>query len=210
MPEKWYNKLKYIGSDGLATTREKIDKNIVYAWKQIENWIKHYYGKNIQVEVIEDKYLFREKKYAKTVFEQGKPPTVHIDYKLLLSGNKQNILYAACREAVRIGLLANGIKATEISPEFRGELKKYGLPDYGGFPETGADLYTYDCLKCGAVYALTPRKIPESKSPAYKPNITTNCCGAMIHDSGKVFYKNEELQKMGHLLGIKPTSQPVE
>lgn len=194
----------------MATTREKLDNNIKYAWLQIENWISHYYGKKIQVEVIEDKQLFRENKYAKTVFVQGKPPEVHIDYKLLLKGNKEKILYAACREAVRIGLLANGIKATDVSPEFRSELKKHGLPDYGGFPETGVDLYTYDCLKCGKVYALTPRKIPDSKSPAYKPNITTNCCQAMIHDSGKIFYTNLELQKMGNVLGIKPTSQPTD
>lgn len=190
----------------MATRQEKIDNNRKYAWIQIENWLKVYYNKPIQVVVYEDKTIEKEFRYAKTVFKPNSPPEVYISTPLLQSGNKKNILFAACREAVRIGLIANGFNASDVSPEFRAELYKRGLPDYGGFPETGKFLHTYSCLKCKKVYALRTNKIPDSKSPCYNPKILTPCCEAMFHNAGKVFYKNDRLQEIGKELNLNPAS----
>lgn len=190
----------------MPSIQEKVDANRAYAWVQIENWLKTYYGKPIKVEVFSDKMLYKEYKFAKTVFSPNMPPKIYIDYNLLKKGNKKEILYAACREAVRIGLLANGIKVTEIAPEFRSELKRHGLPDYGGLPETGYSFYTYSCIKCGKVYALKKFKIQESAGIVYNPKVLTSCCEYMIKEDGRVFYTNEELQKYSHLLGKHPTT----
>lgn len=185
----------------MASIQEKVDNNIKYIWVQIENWLKHKYGKPIQVEVYSSKELIKEHKYAKTVLEKGKPPKIYIDYHLLRKGNRKELLYAGCREAVRIGLLAHGYKINELSPEFRGELKKHGLPDYGGLPETGLSLHTYSCSDCGTIYSLKQNKMPKSKTIAYNREVLTKCCEAIIKEDGKVLYSNEELQKYKHLLG---------
>lgn len=179
----------------MAQTLTK-DENLRYIWIQIENWLKTYYNAPIQVIVRESKELYSEKRYAKTVFSKESVPIVYIDNRLLLKGTKKELLFAGCREAVRIGLAYNKKPFGELDNEFRAELKKHSLPDYGGFSETGDYMFTYRCSSCKQPYIL--RKKPLSKKEqemlCYKDSVRTKCCGGLIENALKVFYTNEELQ----------------
>lgn len=172
-------------------------ENRRYIWQQIEYWLKNYYKAPIQVEVLSEN-LFKEGKLAKTIFENGKPPKVIIDSKLLATTNKKELLYAGCREAVRIGLAYNKIPNGDLSPQFRSELKKHGLPDYGGLKETAQYFYTYRCSKCKQPYIIRVRRMSkkEEEKYCYKPNVTTECCGAMLEYNERRLYSNKELQEL--------------
>lgn len=182
----------------MASLQEKIDSSRKYAWQQIEYWCKQYYNAKILVEVHSSNGLKKEGKLAKTVFDESGVPKVYMDYNLLKSGNKKEILYAACREAIRISLAFHKQDFSDTSPVFRAELQRHKLPDYGGLSETGVSLYTYRCIKCKKPYALRlrPMKFKDREKICWQPNVTTECCGKMIEDVGKVYYDNKDLQEL--------------
>lgn len=177
-----------------------IDVNKKLAWEQIENWVKNYFNKDIQVIVKESTTLWKEGRYAKTEF--GQTPVVYIDRKLLTGTNKKEVLFASCREAVRIGLWANKYPHSDLSKEYRTMLKKYQLPDYGGVAETGTKMYTYRCLKCKTVYYAKKKKLPPTQDISFNPKKLTGCCEAMFEDAGWVFYTNKELQELSKHLKV--------
>lgn len=179
----------------MASIQETINESRRYIWIQIENWLKHYYKAPVQVEVYSCKEVLKEGRYAKTVFDNTPVPKVYIAYDLLKSGDKKRILYAGCREAVRIGLAFHKKPHSDVSREFRAELAKYKLPDYGGLSETGMPLYSYRCVKCKQLYAirLKPMSKKEKEAFCYNDYVRSSCCNVVIEDAGKVMYNNEEL-----------------
>lgn len=182
----------------MASISEKIDQSRVYAWKQIESWCRQYYNAPVQVEVHASRDLKKEGKLAKTVFDGTIVPKVYIDYNLLREGKKKEILYAACREAIRIGLAFHQQDFSDLSPMFRAELQRHKLPDYGGLTETGVNLFTYRCIGCKKPYALRYRRMKpkDVEFMCYNPKVTTECCGKMVEDVGKVYYNNNDLQNL--------------
>lgn len=193
----------------MATTQEKVDDSIRYIWIQIENWLKNYYKAPIQVEVRSSRDIYKEGRLAKTVFDGTKIPKVYIDYNLLKKGNKKEILYAGCREAVRIGLAYNKYPFSDTDIEFRAELKRHKLPDYAGLSETGTGLYTYRCTKCKKIYMvrLRPMKHKEREYYCYNEYVRTECCNMMIEDAGRIMYNNEELQEIARKFKLDITKE---
>lgn len=196
----------------MASVQQKIDENRKYIWIQIENWLKNYYNAPIKVEVYASRDLYREGRLSKTVFNKGNVPKVYIDQKILSKGNKKEMLFAGCREAVRIGLAYNKKPFSDTSKEFRFELKRHGLPDYGGLSETGINLYTYRCIQCKKIYAvrLRPLKQKEKEELCYNPLVRTECCNHMIEDAGKIFYKNDELQEIARKFKLDISSGEMQ
>lgn len=192
----------------MASIQEKVDESRKYIWLQIENWLKAYYNAPVQVEVYACKNVMREGRYAKTVFDGSPVPKVYIAYDILKNGNKKEILYAGCREAVRIGLAYHKKPYKDTDTLFRAELAKHKLPDYGGLSETGTAIYTYRCAKCRKIYALRfkPMKRKEYELLCYNDLTKTECCNTIVEDAGKIVYKNEELQDIVKRFNISSNS----
>ena len=192
----------------VKSRKEKITDNVKYIWLQTERFVKAYYNKDVQLEVWEQKRLLRDfHVYSKIEMKEG-TLNLYVDELTLAEGKKDDLFDIAGRAGVWIGILLNtGKPVKETDPTFINELKAYGLPYYDVYPQDGALLHTYRCLKCRKIMALTTKKIPDSKKFAYNPNLRTECCKAMIEYRDIQHYTNGQLQKFKSLINKQNTDE---
>jgi len=183
----------------MATKREKIENNLMYLEEQVEKFLRHEYRIKYRVNVYGNKSLDKKGLFTQIIIENGKPVGIDVNYKLLTSG-KERLLKETLREAVRIALWYMRRPYKDGSKEFEMELKRKGLPSYGGVSHKGKELHTYGCPECKRIYMLKERKLPKGKNPALQ-NIVTPCCEVRFSYEGKIFYNNEKLQKLARHLG---------
>lgn len=183
----------------MATKRQRAEKNITYCRVQMERFLEKYYKLKFRGEVFGNKRLFKENRLAKTTFKERGFFEIDVDYQLLMGGNKEKLLHAVLREAVRVVMWYQGKSTKDGSVEYDAELRKFGLPVYGGLSETGLKLHTYTCSGCGKVWSLQQRKLPASKDPSVL-NMVTGCCRENFEYTGQIEYTNSELQKIRELL----------
>lgn len=181
----------------MSKLRTKIRNNEEYVEKQIALFLKKYYRLSVKLTVRTTRELKKRRMYSATVF----PSHVHgevsveMEYGLMTKGRKQDILETAFREAVRIGLWRTGRPYVNNHPVFEKELKKYNLKSYGGVPEMGRELHTYSCKACKSIWGLKERKLPKSRDPS-ELGLKTKCCRDVFEYGGKIYYTNEQLQKV--------------
>lgn len=181
----------------------KLEENLRYVWTQIENWLNHRFKMGMQVEVIEKKRMLKEfHQYSVSRMGGAGIPLVYIDEGYLRNAKKDELVDIAGREACRIYLMMQKrMMINEVDPDFRKLVESFELPWYDSLPQDGMDMYEYRCIKCKKLITVSPKKLPASKNITYNPNITTDCCGAMIKESDdKHHYTNLELRKIKHLL----------
>lgn len=175
------------------TKQAKAEKNIKYAREQIERFLWHEYRIKYPIEVYGHKRIEGEGFFSKLEFKDGKPSAIDISYNLLIGSKRERILLTSLREAVKIALWYRRKPYGEGDKEYETELKKYGLPRYGGLSQTGKELHTYSCSSCEKVFFLREKKLPKSKDVS-EQNIYTSCCKAKFQYAGKIHYTNKQLQ----------------
>lgn len=182
------------------TKQEKVEKNIRYAREQAERFLKYEYKIKYPIEVSGHKRIEKEGLYSRLLVKDGKPYGIDISYDLLVKGNREKLLFATLREAVKVALWYKRLPYGEGTAEYENELKKYGLPSYGGLPHTGKDLHTYGCSECKKIYFLKEKMLPKSKDVTLQ-NVFTKCCKARFEYVGKIHYTNKQLQAVARLKG---------
>lgn len=175
----------------------KIDKQLAYMRKQINLFLWQHYKVKVDFKLYANKELTKKRLYSETLFheDRSKPIEVDIEYTILIKGKKQKILETAFREATRIGCYKLGRPYKNGASDFERELKKHGLPNYGGVSEMGKELHSYECSKCKQIWALKDKKMPKGKDPE-QLGYLTGCCKEPFKYGGKKFYSNEVLQRI--------------
>lgn len=182
------------------TQLKRVEKNIIYAMEQAERFLKYEYGIKYNIEVYGHKKIEKQGKLSRLEMKNGKPYAIDIAYSILKSGNREKILYAVLREAVKIANWYRRLPYKDGDLEYEQELKKYGLPSYGKVSQTGKELHTYQCEQCKKIYFLRVKKLPKSKDVS-EQNVRTNCCKARFEYAGKIMYTNQQLQQIQRKVG---------
>lgn len=177
--------------------REKIDKRLVYVEEQMELFLWKNYRYKVKFHVQVSKMLTKKGKYSETTFPSdiNRSIEVEFEYGLMAKGSKQKMLETAFKEATRIGCYRLGKQYRDGRVEFDKELRRHGLPVYGGVSEMGKMLHGYECSKCSKVWALKVKKLSKTKDPE-QLGYRTVCCKELFRYSGVKHYDNETLQKI--------------
>lgn len=175
--------------------RAKIETNLKYVREQLTRFLWQHYRVKVEMRVYANKELTKQRLYSRTVFhtDRNRPLEIDIEYTLMLGNNKKKILETAFREAVRIGLQRTGRQYTNGDKVFEAELRRHGLPSYGGVAEMGLELHAYQCTGCKKIWALKAKKMPKTKDPEQMGFMTT-CCKLPFEYAGVKHYENEVLQ----------------
>lgn len=179
---------------------EKVQKNLLYVRKQMEEFLRHNYilGNRDVFSLYYNKQIKKESRYSKVKLpsdaRKGKAE-VDIDYETLLKGHKKDLVDIAFRCAVQIGQYYTGQPFEENQEAVKRLYSKHGVVDYNGLPEMGLDLHEYRCSECNKVWILQKKKLPKRKDPV-QLGYKTGCCHAEFKYEGIKYYDNDKLQKV--------------
>lgn len=188
------------GNKGMSRKLRRVENNIKYIRQQIHLFLKYEYRVDYKIEVYGNKGIEREGYYSRTEFRRGRPVAIDIAYSILEKGNRENILKAGLREAIKVALWYKRVPYKETSKEYIREIMRHGLPVYGKERQVGKKLHAYGCEKCKGIYILRERKLPKSKDVT-QGKYKTRCCEVGFIYMGEKHYSGEELYKISYRMG---------